>query len=137
MYDFKQLLNGFDINNAPIDTLLVLRVTLDKADPIQDIEQDLLDLPDFPERLFESYVDEWKSFIKRQCKVHNIGLGTASREKLVNKLQALFSEREPWCKKVLQLGLEQITYVTQIQSSENIQVLTSSRKRAIERLLSL
>ncbi|MFD2179817.1 hypothetical protein [Veronia pacifica] len=53
------------LSSLSFRSLLLLRLALDANEYGCDIEQDIMDLYLFPERLAESYPDEWRSYIKR------------------------------------------------------------------------
>ena len=48
-----------------IESLLLLRVAFDDKNDVCDLHQDVMDLYLFPERLDESYTDEWRAYVRR------------------------------------------------------------------------
>ncbi len=53
-----------DVNDCDFIQLFLLRYALDKPNDIVNLERDILDLQYFPERLQDSYLAEWKAYIK-------------------------------------------------------------------------
>ena len=54
------------ITNLSLKSLLLLRIALDDNKDNTDIRQDIHDLYLFPERLTDSYPDEWRAYIRRR-----------------------------------------------------------------------
>lgn len=59
------------VDKLTILELLMARIALDKPLVAENLEQDILDLYLFPERLTQSYPDEWRSFIKRHVRQYS------------------------------------------------------------------
>lgn len=54
------------VTRLSIDVLLALRLYYDSPTERVDIDKDIQELSEFPERLSGSYRAEWESFVKRQ-----------------------------------------------------------------------
>ena len=76
------------VDELAILELLMARIALDKPRATENLEQDILDLYLFPERLTDSYPDEWRSFIKRHVKQY------ASEEHKLNSIMSLLHHPE-------------------------------------------
>ena len=75
------------LNTLSLSSIFLLRVALQREQDVIDIEQDIMDLYLFPERLELSYPDEWLAYIKRSLAIHQITLA---------ELEAIMSD-EPRC----------------------------------------
>lgn len=64
------------VDTLSLCDLLLLRTVLDEHHLTEDLEQDMQDLFLFPERLTESYPDEWRAYIKRKAKRFNLHADT-------------------------------------------------------------
>ncbi|NRA43143.1 MAG: hypothetical protein HRU21_12670 [Pseudomonadales bacterium] len=64
MYSILKALN--------LDTLLRLRLALDKPELYHDIDQDIHDLYAYPERLQFTYPEEWRIFVRQQLAKRSI-----------------------------------------------------------------
>lgn len=76
------------VDKLTILELLMARIALDKPLVAENLEQDILDLYLFPERLTQSYPDEWRSFIKRHVKQYS------SEEHKLNGVMSLLHHPE-------------------------------------------
>lgn len=64
-----------------IRSLLLLRLALNDERDNTDIRQDVQDLYLFPERLTDSYPDEWRAYIRRRLVTVKLDIGELSRFK--------------------------------------------------------
>lgn len=88
-------LNPLNITSLSLTSLLLLRVALDDETDNTDLEQDIQDLFLFPERLLDSYPDEWRSYIKRRAVKLNINLNNMDEDsKLARLIRAHKSKYE-------------------------------------------
>ena len=55
---------SFNLSRASARFLLLMRIITDFGENERSLEQDIMDLYDYPERLQTSYLDEWRSWIK-------------------------------------------------------------------------
>jgi len=61
----KDIIAHFKIDQLPIDKLFALRVVLDNPNDNVDLNQDVNELSLYPERLYDSYIHEWRAYVKR------------------------------------------------------------------------
>ena len=55
----------FDLSNATAEFLLMMRIVTDFDGPTSSLKHDIYDLYQYPQRLKDSYLQEWRSWIKR------------------------------------------------------------------------
>jgi hypothetical protein len=79
-------LNPLKIASLSLNSLLLLRVALDSETDNTDIEQDIQDLFLFPERLLDSYPDEWRAYIKRRAVELDINLNNMNEDSKLTQL---------------------------------------------------
>lgn len=109
-----------------IISLFSIRYSLDEADPIENLHQDIYDLYHFPERLESSYRDLWLSYIKRKLRQN------ANNPHIIKNLL----ERANLNEDATFLELKKIVEQTvRINQSSEVSILKTPLKRYIERLL--
>lgn len=120
--------------HASIIELLTLRVLLDECDPVQNIELDLHDLYLFPERLEQSYCDEWRLYVRNFAHKVTTTLQSTQTTDVSRYLKSRLAKRKDWCEHVLSIGIEAITHAKAIGWSKNVVTLSNHFKKSIEKM---
>ncbi len=127
------------LEDLEIAQLLILRFVLDTQEPYCDMDRDMQDLYQYPERLRESYPEEWRFYIKRQLRQRNIDpqavvawLAEPSTDILTGVSWPL-TEMEQTCYKRYLLAIEHAETIT---ASNNVRVLNTPLHSWLERALS-
>lgn len=123
------------LNQLSVKELMTFRLLFDQIDPPQDIEQDLRDLYVYPERLHDSYIDEWRAFIKRALKAQCESVEGLDIEVLQRVVDRNISEKGEWLSSALALGLETIEHVRAIQEIPNVSAFKHPNSAALHRLI--
>jgi len=55
-----------DVKNCDLITLFMFRYALDKPNDTVNLTRDIIDLQSFPERLHDSYLPEWQTYVKKE-----------------------------------------------------------------------
>lgn len=108
----------------PLHSLLLLRLALNDAVDNTDIAQDINDLYLFPERLTDSYPDEWRAYVRRRLVQLKLSLDDlqqldSARSQNSETLRALVMVAQPRYKTLLKV-LEE---VQTCRDCEKVQVL--------------
>lgn len=75
-----------NLSSLSLSSLLLLRVALDAEADNTDIAQDIHDLFLFPERLLDSYPDEWRAYIRRRAVELDISLNNMNEDSQLTEL---------------------------------------------------
>jgi hypothetical protein len=105
------------------------RFALDRDDDIVNLEQDVLDLQNFPERLEISYEAEWRSYVRRAL----FRLSTDEQNKLENNLAVLLGGNNEHFNQLLNVLKTAIA----VNNSTQVTVLNSPLKNYVQQLLKL
>ena len=62
----KLIESTFNLSKATSKSLFLLRIITDPEPNMTSLKRDILDLYEYPERLKDSYADEWRSWIRSQ-----------------------------------------------------------------------
>jgi hypothetical protein len=117
-------------NNEHIFTIFTYRYVFDQNNDIVDLKQDVLDLRQFPERLFGSYCYEWGKYNKKVMHRQEIEVGKSNVKHLVNSL-SLDKQKE------LEYLLSIIQKAMLVATGTNIIVIKSELKSYIENLIKI
>ena len=120
-----------DLRSATIEQLLALRLLLDDPEPAHSIEQDIEDLYEFPERLEQSYPQEWRAYIKRKI---NAKTRTGNRWDC-DALKARLNDKESWFTQTYQQGCNAILFCQSLSDADNVSVFPSRYKMQLKKLL--
>lgn len=118
------------IDSDKIFTVFTYRYVHDRKNDVVDLKQDVLDLNEFPERLFGSYVYEWEKYNKRVMHKQTINVDTINHKQLIDSL-SFDAQNE------LESLLSIIEKAMIVVSSTNIIVIKSELKSYIENLLKI
>lgn len=120
-----------------IESLLLLRVAFDDKNDVCDLHQDVMDLYLFPERLDESYTDEWRAYVRRalakasinEALLMQIMAGEHAQDSDTSMyLKAKLTEAKPTYLSLLAV----LQKVQQQQSSQNVHSLSTPLHKWLE-----
>lgn len=114
-----------DYANLNIQSIFTLRYLFDVPNDIVNLQKDIEDLSDFPQRLNASYRDEWIRFIKKSI--------AQTKSKDMNKADLAFPSSDD--NAVFSRMLEHVSLADKILNSSSVAVLKSERLRKIEKLI--
>lgn len=118
------------MDNEHIYTIFTYRYVFDQNKDIVDLKQDVLDLRQFPERLFGSYSHEWGKYNKKIIQRQKLEVSKSNVKHLVNSLS--FEKQ-----KELEYLLSIIEKAMLVATSTNIIVIKSELKSYIENLIKI
>ncbi len=118
-----------ELEKADVITLFTYRYLVDKSDDIVDLRQDVLDLQSFPERLYGSYQEEWKRYIKREIATKQMSKNLIQLD-LEDVLTSDSLEEYEALKQIVSTAM-------QVESTENVKVIDTPLKVYINRLMNL
>ena len=115
------------MQDSDIVTLFTYRFLIDEPQPPHNFTQDIADLQQFPERLSLSYIDEWKSDIKRYMSKNNL---------TIDDLEALSTQlTEPDTAQQYAPLKDIVVRALQINSSDTVSIIETPFKRYIDKLV--
>ncbi|RXJ73840.1 hypothetical protein CS022_07600 [Veronia nyctiphanis] len=125
------------LSSLSFRSLLLLRLALDKKEYACDIEQDIMDLYFFPERLVASYPDEWRAYIKRglarlKIKEATVAAILSDVPNEPNEEQALLLSKIRNAKPRFDRLIIVVEEVQQAQDADNISALKTPLHRWLE-----
>ncbi|MBT1451375.1 hypothetical protein KJ365_10850 [Glaciecola sp. XM2] len=118
-----------DLQQCDVLSLFLYRFALDRDDDIVNLEQDVLDLQNFPERLEVSYEAEWRSYVRRAL----FKLSSDEQYQLEDKLTVLLAGNNPHFNQLLNILKTAIA----VNNSTQVTVLNSPLKNYVQQLLKL
>lgn len=127
---------SFGLRDATPNFLLLLRVVLDIDKKNSSLESDIYDLFQYPERLEESYRDEWRSWIKNTLHknaFHNDKKNDA--QSLMDYLDTQYLQRNKEIKDRFTEYSKVLEKVVAIQQSGNVKPFKSKLKSNLELLM--
>lgn len=126
----------FSLHDATPGFLLLLRVVLDVDKTNSSLESDVYDLFQYPERLEDSYKDEWSSWIKNT--LHNNAFKNPEQsdaQSLKDYLDKQYLNRATEIKDRYAEYSKVLEKVIAMQKSTNVQPFKSRLKRNLEILM--
>lgn len=126
----------FGLNEATPNFLLLLRVVLDVDKKASSLDKDIYDLFEYPERLDESYKDEWRSWIKNT--LHRNAFRDDSKQDAIclkDFLENQYIHRADEIKTRYADYVEVLETVAAMRNANNVQPLKSRLKRNLEILM--
>lgn len=125
----------FDLEKAPVSFLLFMRLLLDEERSKSTLEQDINDLYAYPERLHESYKDEWRSWIKNT--VHRQAFTDANisdEEALQRFLQKQHDEKAGFLDETYAAYKKVVKQADIINSSNNVKPISKGVPSSLDAL---
>jgi hypothetical protein len=113
-----------------INALFTLRFILDDPKDIVDLQQDILDLQSYPERLYGSYINEWKAYVLKRGRDAQLNIDTLDLAHIVKN----FEEDESLSYQHL-VGI--VNQTRAIVQSDKVKVIKSPLQAYIEALIKL
>jgi hypothetical protein len=128
--------NTFSLNEMSASLLLLLRVVFDVDKKHSSLDKDIYDLFEYPERLQESYRDEWCSWIKNTLHRHAFrDENKPDCQNLSHYLEQQYLHRSDEIKTRYCDYIAVVEKVTAMQNATNVQPFKSKLKRNLEILM--
>jgi len=122
----------FDIKQCDLKTLFMFRFALDKTNDTVNLEKDINDLSGFPERLTDSYLAEWQSYVKRELnKIEKAG--EAAKQSFALNIDKLQSGENTQFEHLY----AKIKTAEKVNNSPEVAVMTTPLKSYVNQLLKL
>lgn len=113
-----------------LNTLFILRFVLDDPTDMVDLNQDITDLSSFPERLYGSYLSEWKSYVQKKIREKGQQIDDLD---FVNIIDEMNEDESLNYQRLIKI----IHRAQVIVQSDKVKVIKSPLKTYIESLLKL
>ena len=113
-----------------VDVLFLYRYVYDDENDIVNLQQDVLDLEVFPERLEGSYIFEWQKYVRREAHKQNFKTSEESAKNLLSKLEKTRLTEYLELQKIIEKA-------QQINQSKNVKVIKTPFRTYIESLLTI
>ena len=111
-----------------VDVLFLYRYVYDDENDIVNLQQDVLDLEVFPERLEGSYIFEWQKYVRREAHKQNFKTSEESAKNLLSKLEKTRLTEYLKLQRIIEKA-------QQINQSKNVKVIKTPFRTYIESLL--
>lgn len=121
-----------DVNQCDVSTLFMFRFALDKANDTVDLRKDIDDLSSFPERLTQSYLAEWRCYVKRELSKIQKNKGT-KKQALKDTLMTIQKGENQDFNHLY----ERIKTAEKVNNSPSVTVMTTPLKSFVNQLLKL
>jgi hypothetical protein len=113
-----------------VDVLFLYRYVYDDENDIVNLQQDVLDLEVFPERLEGSYIFEWQKYVRREAHKQNFKTSEESAKNLLSKLEKTRLTEYLKLQRIIEKA-------QQINQSKNVKVIKTPFRTYIESLLTI
>ena len=125
----------FQLQKASVEFLLLLRIVFDTAPEKSTLSTDIYDLLTFPERLYDSYADEWRCWIKRRIQQGAFHDDSQSApEALTRYLEDNYLPKKNIINQQYQEFLQVINHTKLVANAGNVKILKSKFRQQIEKL---
>ena len=125
----------FNLSNAPANALLLLRIVTDDEAVASTLERDIQDLYHYPERLTNSYMDEWRSWIKRALRLRAFNApGLSDALSLQRFIEQQYRQRGAEIEQRFATFKQILQEVKDIEQASNVHRIKTVQQSQFERL---
>lgn len=121
-----------DVENCDLLSLFMFRYALDRPNDTVDLQRDILDLQSFPERLNDSYKDEWQTYVKRELHKKQRA-GKQEMQALIARLSDLEKQNDETFNRLR----SKIDVAVKVNNSPDVTVMTTPLKSYVNQLLKI
>ncbi|MFC3094128.1 hypothetical protein DRW07_11635 [Alteromonas sediminis] len=130
MMNATDVIAHFSIDNVPLKRLFALRFVLSIPNDNTDLGQDVRELDIYPERLYDSYIQEWRAYSKRAI------VKRVNEEGCDNIITDIEQEiREVVRSETFKNMVRHVEFTARMRGADNVAYLPHPLKRQLEDFL--